>query len=255
MTFDISKYPGYTEMIFRNRKSTLTRKKPIATMETGDGLKVAMYDFYNKFHFFMKFDSFAPMVNVYSDNDYSAVQRDGAIADYSEKFGKITIMDIERIFTDTITRKQPATVSAEFIDFCQQYSKRKGMDLPEEEKPEEEKKPQVVAECHTIKYDSDGKMVYEPQEMESENVIQEEQNENAPLNISETSLAVEYEEDEAFANLPPETNLEELKPQPMTPEDEAVFEQASKSKEVEPNFKKTKKSAKAKKKSSKKSKK
>ena len=239
MTFDVNKYPGYTEMIFRNRKSTLTRKKPIATMETGDGLKVAMYDFYNKFHFFMKFDGFAPMVNVYSDNDYSAVQRDGAIADYSEKFGKITIIDIERIFNDTITRKQPATVSAEFIDFCQQYAKRKGMDAPEEEK-----KPQVVAECHVIKYDSDGKMVYEQQEMESEDVTQEEQNENAPLNVSEISLAVEYEDNEA-----------ELKPQPMTPEDEAVFEQASKSKEVEPNFKKTKKSAKAKKKSSKKSKK
>ena len=238
MTFDVNKYPGYTEMIFRNRKPTLTRKKPIATMETGDGLKVAMYDFYNKFHFFMKFDGFAPMVNVYSDNDYSAVQRDGAIADYSEKFGKITIIDVERIFNDTITKKQPATVSAEFIDFCQQYAKRKGMDAPEEEK-----KPQVVAECHVIKYDSDGKMVYEPKEMESED-IQEEQDENAPLTISETSLAVEYENDEA-----------ELKPQPMTPEDEAVFEQASKSKEVEPNFKKTKKSAKAKKKSSKKSKK
>ena len=231
MTFDVNKYPGYTEMIFRNRKSTLTRKKPIATMETGDGLKVAMYDFYNKFHFFMKFDGFAPMVNVYSDNDYSAVQRDGAIADYSEKFGKITIIDIERIFNDTITKKQPATVSAEFIDFCQQYAKRKGMDAPEEEK-----KPQVVAECHVIKYDSDGKMVYEQQEMESEDVTQEEQNENAPLNVSEISLAVEYEDNEA-----------ELKPQPMTPEDEAVFEQASKSKEVEPNFKKTKKSAKAKK--------
>lgn len=244
MTFDINKYPGYTEMTFRNRKPTLTRKKPIATMETGDGLKVAMYDFYNKFHFFMKFDGFAPMVNVYSDNDYSAVQRDGAIADYSEKFGKITIIDIERIFNDTIAKKQPATVSAEFIDFCQQYAKRKGMDLPEEEKPAEEKKPQVVAECHVIKYDSDGKMVYEPQELESEDITQEEQNENAPLNISEISLAVEYEDNEA-----------ELKPQPMTPEDEAVFEQASKSKEVEPNFKKTKKSAKAKKKSSKKSKK
>lgn len=27
MTFDVKKYPGYTEMIFRNRKSTLTRKK------------------------------------------------------------------------------------------------------------------------------------------------------------------------------------------------------------------------------------
>lgn len=239
MTFDVNKYPGYTEMIFRNRKSTLTRKKPIATMETGDGLKVAMYDFYNKFHFFMKFDGFAPMVNVYSDNDYSAVQRDGAIADYSEKFGKITIIDVERIFNDTITKKQPATVSAEFIDFCQQYAKRKGMDAPEEEK-----KPQVVAECHVIKYDSDGKMVYEQQKMESEDVTQEEQNENAPLNVSEISLAVEYEDNEA-----------ELKPQPMTPEDEAVFEQASKSKEVEPNFKKTKKSAKAKKKSSKKSKK
>lgn len=249
MTLDVNKYPGYTEMIFRNRKPTLTRKKPIATMETGDGLKVMMYDFYNKFHFFMKFDGFAPMVNVHSDNDYSAVQRDGAIIDYGEKFKKISIIDVERIFTDTITRKQPVTVSAEFIDFCQKYAKRKALDITTEEtstedKPEEEKKPQVVAECHVIKYDSDGKMVYEPQELESEDVTQEEQNENAPLNVSEISLAVEYEDNEA-----------ELKPQPMTPEDEAVFEQASKSKEVEPNFKKTKKSAKAKKKSSKKSKK
>ena len=248
MTFDVNKYPGYTEMIFRNRKTTLTRKKPIASLFTSDGLKVTMYDFYNKFHFFMKFDGFDPMVNVFSDNDYSIVQQDSAIINYGEKFKEISIIDLERIFIDTITKKQPSTVNPEFVDFCQKYAKRKGLDItteetPMEDKPEEENKPRIVAQCHVIKYDSDGKMVYEPKEMESED-IQEEQDENAPLTISETSLAVEYENDEA-----------ELKPQPLTPEDEAVFEQVSKSKEVEPNFKKSKKEKKAKKKSSKKSKK
>ena len=61
MTFDVKKYPGYTEMIFRNRKSTLTRKKALATFLTSDNLEVQLYDFYNKYHFFMKFDGFDPM--------------------------------------------------------------------------------------------------------------------------------------------------------------------------------------------------
>ena len=67
MTFDVKKYPGYTEMIFRNRKSTLTRKKALATFLTNDNLEIQLYDFYNKYHFFMKFDGFDSMINIYDD--------------------------------------------------------------------------------------------------------------------------------------------------------------------------------------------
>ena len=47
MTFDVKKYPGYTEMLFRNRKPTLTRKKSLETFYTGDNKQVYLYDFYN----------------------------------------------------------------------------------------------------------------------------------------------------------------------------------------------------------------
>ena len=40
MTFDVKKYPGYTEMLFRNRKPTLTRKKSLETFYTGDNKQV-----------------------------------------------------------------------------------------------------------------------------------------------------------------------------------------------------------------------
>ena len=45
MTFDVKKYPGYTEMLFRHRKSTLTRKKALATFLTSDEKEIQLYDF------------------------------------------------------------------------------------------------------------------------------------------------------------------------------------------------------------------
>ena len=78
--------------------------------------------------------------------------------------------------------------------------------------------------------------------MEDETEKQEEQNEIAPLSFNENAVdVVEYDE---WAGFPPETNLEELKPEPMTPEDEAVFEQIDKPQEVTTNFKSDKKSKK-----------
>lgn len=78
--------------------------------------------------------------------------------------------------------------------------------------------------------------------MEDETEKQEEQNEIAPLSFNEN--AVDIVEDDEWAGFPPETNLEELKPKPMTPEDEAVFEPISQQQEITPNFKADKKSKK-----------
>lgn len=55
MSFDTKKYSGYTEMLFKHRKSTLTRKKALATFLTSDEKEIQLYDFYNKYYFFMKF--------------------------------------------------------------------------------------------------------------------------------------------------------------------------------------------------------
>lgn len=208
MTFDVKKYPGYTEMIFRNRKPTLTRKKPIATMLTGDGLKVNMYDFYNKFYFFMKFDGLDEMVNVHNDLRFQATQRDEAILYYQEKMLESSINDVDRIIVNSLTlEQQPLPLDEAYLDYCRRYVKRKGLDLP------------------------------------ADNIeIQEEQNEIAPLSFNEN--AVNAVEDDEWAGFPPETNLEELKPEPMTPEDEAVFEPISQQQEITPNFKADKKSKK-----------
>lgn len=95
MTFDVKKYPGYTEMIFRNRKSTLTRKKVLATFLTSDNLEVQLYDFYNKYHFFMKFDGFDPMINIYDDPLFKAGHLDGVKEHYKKEFGDISLNEIE----------------------------------------------------------------------------------------------------------------------------------------------------------------
>lgn len=234
MTYDVKKYPGYTEMIFRNRKSTLTRKKSLANISTKDNLAVNLYDFYNKFYFFMKFDGFEPMVNVYDDQQFRTNDIEGAVAHYTQKFADITINDIERIFIDTVTRKQSETLNPEYLDFCKEYIKRKGLDVPET--------PEIKTECHLLGYDEDGSITYTPVKMEDENETQEEQNEIAPLSFNENAVADII--DDEWAGFPPETNLEELKPEPITPEDEALFEQANKSQEVTPNFKADKKSKK-----------
>ena len=208
MTFDIKKYPDYTEMIFRNRKPTLTRKKPITTMLTGDGLKVDMYDFYNKFYFFMKFDGLDEMVNVHSDLRFQAIQRDEAILYYQEKMLDSTINDVDRIIINSLTlAQQPLPLDEAYLDYCRRYVKRKGLDLPTDNTE-----------------------------------TQEEQNEIAPLSFNENAVAVV--EDDEWAEFPPETNLEELKPEPITPEDEAIFEQISQQQDIIPNFKTDKKSKK-----------
>lgn len=216
MTFDVKKYPGYTEMIFRNRKPTLTRKKPIATMLTSDGLKVDMYDFYNKFYFFMKFDGLDEMVNIHNDLRFQATQRDEAILYYQEKMLDSSINDVDRIIVNSLTlEQQPLPLDEAYLDYCRRYVKRKGLDLPTDNTE-----------------------------------IQEEQNEIAPLSFNEN--VEEVIEDDECAGFPPETNLEELKPEPTTPEDEVVFEEISKSQEITPNFKEDHKTKKSKKKSGKK---
>lgn len=234
MTFDVKKYPGYTEMIFRNRKSTLTRKKALATFLTSDNLEVQLYDFYNKYHFFMKFDGFDPMINIYDDPLFKAGHLDGVKEHYKKEFGDISLNEIEEKIVETVTRKQSETLNPEYLEFCKDYIKRKGLDVPET--------PEIKTECHLLGYDEDGRITYTPVEMEDETEKQEEQNEIAPLSFNEN--AVDAVEDDEWAGFPPETNLEELKPEPMTPEDEAVFEPISQQQEITPNFKADKKSKK-----------
>lgn len=242
MAFDVKKYPGYTEMIFRNRKSTLTRKKALATFLTSDNLEVQLYDFYNKYHFFMKFDGFDPMINIYDDPLFKAGHLDGVIAHYKKEYGFIDIHDIEKRFIETVTIKQEPSLNPEYLEFCKEYIKRKGLDIPE--------KPEIKTECHLLGYDEDGRITYTPVEMEDETETQEEQNEIAPLSFSENTDNIV--EDDEWAGFPPETNLEELKPEPTTPEDEVVFEEISNPQKVTPNFKEDQKSKKSKKKSGKK---
>lgn len=227
MTFDVKKYPGYTEMIFRNRKSTLTRKKALATFLTNDNLEVQLYDFYNKYHFFMKFDDFEPMINIYDDPLFRAGQLDGIKAHYEKEFSNIGLNEIEEKIVETVAQKQSETLNPEYLEFCKEYIKRKGLDIPE--------KTEIKTECHLLGYDEDGRITYTPVEMEDETEIQEEQNEIAPLSFNEN--AVDIVEDDEWAGFPPETNLEKLKPEQITPEDEAIFEQISNPQEVTPNFK------------------
>ncbi len=86
--------------------------------------------------------------------------------------------------------------------------------------------------------------------MKDDTETKEEQNEIAPLSFNEN--AVDAAEDNEWAGFPPETTSEGIKPEPITPEDEALFEEISKPQEVTPNFKEDKKSKKSKKKSGKK---
>lgn len=221
-------------MIFRNRKSTLTRKKALATFLTNDNLEVQLYDFYNKYHFFMKFDDFEPMINIYDDPLFRAGQLDGIKAHYEKEFSNIGLNEIEEKIVETVAQKQSETLNPEYLEFCKEYIKRKGLDIPE--------KTEIKTECHLLGYDEDGRITYTPVEMEDETEIQEEQNEIAPLSFNEN--AVDIVEDDEWAGFPPETNLEKLKPEPMTPEDEAVFEPISQQQEITQNFKADKKSKK-----------
>lgn len=242
MTFDVKKYPGYTEMIFKNRKSTLTRKKALATFLTSDNLEVSLYDFYNKYHFFMKFDGFEPMINIYDDLLFRAGQLDGIKEYYEKEFSNISLNEIEEKIVETVSQKQSETLNPEYLEFCKDYIKRKGLDIPEVSK--------IKTECHLLGYDENGHITYTPVELEDEVETREEQNEIAPLSFDEN--AEEVVEEDKWAGFPPETTPEELKPQDLTPEDEAIFEQVSEPQEVTPNFKEEKKSKKSKKKSGKK---
>lgn len=235
MSFDIKKYPGYTEMLFRNRKSTLTRKKALATFLTSDNLEVSLYDFYNKYHFFMKFEGFDPMINIYGDPLFRAGQLDGLKAHYEKEFANISLNEIEEKIVETVTLKQSETLNPEYFEFCKDYIKHKGLDIPET--------PEVKTECHLLGFDENGHLTSTPVEMENETETKEEQNKIAPLSFNENAV-VDIAKDDEWAGFPPETNLEELKPQDITSEDEAVFEQISKSQEVTPNFKADKKSKK-----------
>lgn len=242
MTFDVKKYPGYTEMIFRNRKSTLTRKKALATFLTSDNLEVQLYDFYNKYHFFMKFDGFDPMINIYDDPLFKAGHLEGVKEYYKKEFSNISLNEIEEKIVETVAQKQSETLNPEYLEFCKDYIKRKGLDFPETS--------EIKTECHLLGHDEDGRITYTPIEIEDDTETKEEQNEIAPLSFDENAEDV-VEEDE-WAGFPSETTLEELKPEPITPEDEAIFEEISKSQKVTLNFKEDKKSKKSKKKSGKK---
>lgn len=136
MTFDVKKYPGYTEMIFRNRKSTLTRKKALATFLTSDNLEVQLYDFYNKYHFFMKFDGFDPMINIYDDPLFKAGHLDGVKEHYKKEFGDISLNEIEEKIVKTVIQKQSETLNPEYLEFCKDYIKRKGL-FEQIDKPQE----------------------------------------------------------------------------------------------------------------------
>lgn len=242
MSFDTKKYPGYTEMLFKHRKSTLTRKKALATFLTSDEKEIQLYDFYNKYYFFMKFDGFDPMINIYDDLLFRAGQLDGVKEYYQKEFGNISLNEIEEEIAKVVANPQNENINSDYVKFCNDYVNRKGLDVPEV--------PEVKTECHLLGYDEDGRITYTPIEMEDDTEIQEEQNEIAPLSFNENAEDV-VEEDE-WAGFLPETNLKELKPQDLTPEDEATSEQASEPQEVTPNFKEDKKSKKSKKKSGKK---
>lgn len=234
MTFDVKKYPGYTEMIFRNRKSTLTRKKALATFLTNDNLEIQLYDFYNKYHFFMKFDGFDSMINIYDDFLFRAGQLDGVKEYYKKEFSNINLNEIEEKIIEAVTQKQSETLNPEYLAFCENYIKRKGLDIPET--------PEIKTEYRSLDFDAEDRTTCIPMEMEDEIKTQEEQNEIAPLSFNEN--AVDIVEDDEWAGFPPETNLEELKPESMTSEDEAVFEPIRQQKEITLNFKADKKSKK-----------
>ncbi len=77
---------------------------------------------------------------------------------------------LEEQFVNVVTKKQPDDINPEYLDFCQKYIKRKGLDVPEG--------PVVVTECHKIGYDENGRMTFEKVEMEDDTEIQEEPQEN-----------------------------------------------------------------------------
>lgn len=242
MSYDTKKYPGYTEMLFKHRKSTLTRKKALATFLTSDEKEIQLYDFYNKYYFFMKFDGFAPMINIYDDPLFRAGQLDGVKEYYQKEFGNISLNEIEEKIAKVVVNPQNENINPDYVKFCNDYVNRKGLDVPEV--------PEVKTECHLLGYDEDGRITYTPVEMKDDTETKEEQNEIAPLSFNENAEDV-VEEDE-WAGFPSETNPEELKPEPLTPEDEAIFEEISKPQKVIPNFKEDKESKKSKKKSGKK---
>lgn len=245
MTFDVKKYPGYTEMIFKNRKSTLTRKKALATFLTSDNLEVSLYDFYNKYHFFMKFDGFEPMINIYDDLLFRAGQLDGIKEYYEKEFSNISLNEIEEKIAETVSQKQSETLNPEYLDFCKDYIKRKGLDIPEA--------PEVEIECHLLNDDEEESITYTPVEMEDETETREEQNEIAPLSFNENEgeQKATSEEDEWAGFLPegiydPEENPQNEVTEKISETEPVVVE------DVTPNFKEEKKSKKSKKKSGKK---
>ena len=146
----------------------------------------------------MKFEGFDPYINVHTDNKYQVSQFDKMIEEYQEKFKSIKIDDVEEQFVNVVTKKQPDDINPEYLDFCQKYIKRKGLDVPKE--------PVVVTECHKIGYDENGRMTFEKVEMEDDTQIQEEPQENAPLSFSENALEeVQENEDDEWKGFPSET--------------------------------------------------
>ena len=245
MSFDVKKYPGYTEMLFRNRKSTLTRKKALATFLTSDEKEIQLYDFYNKYYFFMKFDGFDPMINIYDDPLFRAGQLDGVKEHYQKEFSKIGLNEIEDKIVETVALKPSETLNPEYLEFCKDYIKRKGLDIPEA--------PEVETECHLLNDDEEESITYTPVEMEDETETREEQNEIAPLSFSENEGEQEATpEEDGWAVFPPE-GIYDPEENPQNEVTEKISEtEPVVVEDVTPNFKEEKKSKKSKKKSGKK---
>lgn len=240
MSFDVKKYPGYTEMLFRNRKSTLTRKKALATFLTSDEKEIQLYDFYNKYYFFMKFDGFDPMINIYDNPLFRAGQLDGVKEYYQKEFSKIGLNEIEDKIVETVALKPSETLNPEYLEFCKDYIKRKGLDILEA--------PEVKTECRLLDYDEEESITYTPVEMEDETETREEQNEIAPLSFSENDTP----EEDGWASFPPE-GIYDPEENPQNEVTEKISEtEPVVVEDVTPNFKEEKKSKKSKKKSGKK---
>lgn len=158
------------------------------------------------------------MVNIYDDLLFRAGQLDGVKEYYQKEFGNISLNEIEEEIVKVVANPQSENINPDYVKFCNDYVNRKGLDVPEV--------PEVQTECHLLGYDEDGRITYTPVDMEDDTEIQEEQNEIALLSFNENAEDI-VEEDE-WAGFPPETNLEELKPQDLTPEDDKKSKKSKK---------------------------
>ena len=188
----------------------------------------------------MKFDGFDPMINIYDDPLFRAGQLDGVKEYYQKEFSKIGLNEIEDKIVETVALKPSETLNPEYLEFCKDYIKRKGLDILEA--------PEVKTECRLLDYDEEESITYTPVEMEDETETREEQNEIAPLSFSENDTP----EEDGWASFPPE-GIYDPEENPQNEVTEKISEtEPVVVEDVTPNFKEEKKSKKSKKKSGKK---